>query len=202
MFSATFNTTGNQTITATDTANSSITGTSPPITVTLIPTPVFNITKTHAGKLHTGANGNLPLLVCNGVGAGPSTGSTGPVTVTDTAPLAITLVSMNGMGWTCPPSGNTCTRSDSLPPGQCYGTITVTVNINPTATSPQVNMATVAGGGSPTATAMDLDDYQPGRGGDDHTRTCGGSKPRRHIRVSGGSLNTRFEQHDRHSQRQ
>jgi hypothetical protein len=60
---------------------------------------------------------------------------------------------MSGTGWTC--SGNTCTRGDALNPGSSYPVITVTVNVSPTATSPQVNLVSVSGGGSPTVNFSD-----------------------------------------------
>ena len=62
------------------------------------------------------------LTVSNFAGAGTTTGT---VTVTETMPPDLTLVSMAGIGWTCPSAGTTCTRSDSLPSGSSYPPITV-----------------------------------------------------------------------------
>jgi len=79
------------------------------------------------------------------------------VTVTETAPPGLTLVSMAGTGWTCGGSNpaNVCTRSDVLAGGASYPAITVTVNVATDATSPQVNAAGVTGGGSAPANTTD-----------------------------------------------
>ncbi len=79
------------------------------------------------------------------------------VTVTETAPSGLTLVSMAGTGWTCAGANpaNVCTRSDILAGGASYPVITVNVNVAADATSPQVNMAGVTGGGSAPANASD-----------------------------------------------
>jgi hypothetical protein len=81
----------------------------------------------------------------------------GGVTVTETAPSGLTLVSMAGTGWTCGGANpaNVCTRSDVLAGGASYPVITVTVNVAANATSPQVNAAGVTGGGSAPANASD-----------------------------------------------
>jgi len=81
----------------------------------------------------------------------------GGVTVTETAPDGLTLVSMAGTGWTCgtPNPANVCTRGDSLAGGASYPAITVNVNVAANATSPQVNTAGVTGGGSAPANASD-----------------------------------------------
>jgi hypothetical protein len=79
------------------------------------------------------------------------------VTVTETAPSGLTLVSMAGTGWTCGGANpaNVCTRSDILAGGASYPAITVSVNVAADATSPQVNTAGVTGGGSAPANASD-----------------------------------------------
>ena len=79
------------------------------------------------------------------------------VTVTETAPPGLTLVSMAGTGWTCGGSNpaNVCTRSDVLAGGASYPAITVTVNVATDTTSPQVNAAGVTGGGSAPANTTD-----------------------------------------------
>ena len=79
----------------------------------------------------------------------------GGVTVTETAPDGLTLLSMAGTGWTCGNPANVCSRSDVLAGGASYPAITVTVNVAENATSPQVNTAGVIGGGSAPANASD-----------------------------------------------
>ncbi len=88
--------------------------------------------------------------------------TTGAVTLTETLPSGFTLVSMTGTGWLC--RGTTCTRSDSLEGGGSYPPITVTVNIDANAASPQVNSAAVTGGGSPNATGTDVASIAPSHG--------------------------------------
>lgn len=112
--------------------------------------PVLGITKSHIGNFNQGQqNAQYTVLVSN-----TGTGSTvDPVTVTETLPSGETLVSMSASGWTC--NSNTCTQSNSLAAGMSYGAITVTVDVAADATSPQVNTATVSGGGASSATATD-----------------------------------------------
>ncbi len=90
------------------------------------------------------------MTVSNGAAAAPTTGL---VTVTETAPAGLTLVSLAGTGWTC--AAPTCTRSDVLAKGASFPAITVTVNVSATATSPQVNAVAVSGGGSAAANTTD-----------------------------------------------
>ena len=91
------------------------------------------------------------------VGLSVNAPGSGGVTVTETAPSGLTLVSMAGTGWTCGGANpaNVCTRSDVLAGGASYPVITVSVNVAADATSPQVNTAGVTGGGSAPANASD-----------------------------------------------
>jgi uncharacterized repeat protein (TIGR01451 family) len=77
--------------------------------------------------------------------------TSGAVTVTETAPAGVTLVSMSGTNWTC--TGSTCTRGDALAGGSSYDPIAVTVMVAYSAPSPVINQVSVSGGGSITATA-------------------------------------------------
>src|SRR5258708_39219367 len=77
--------------------------------------------------------------------------TSGPVTVNEYPPSGMTLVSMTGSGWTC--AGSSCSRSDALAGGTSFPSITVTVNVSPTAVSPLTNGAGASGGGSPAAYA-------------------------------------------------
>ncbi len=113
--------------------------------------PALSIAKNHAGNFVNGLQGTYTVTVSNASGA-PST--SGTVTVTETVPSGLSLVSMSGSGWNCP-GGNTCTRSDPLSGGVAYPSITVTVTVAGAATSPQVNSVSVSGGGSATASTTD-----------------------------------------------
>ncbi len=109
------------------------------------PPSVLGITKTHTGNFTQGQVGaTYTVTVSNGAGAGPTDGTT--VTVTDTLPTGLTLVSMAGTGWTC--VTNACTRTDVLAAGSSYPAITVTVNVAANAATPQVNQVSVSGGGN------------------------------------------------------
>jgi uncharacterized repeat protein (TIGR01451 family) len=113
--------------------------------------PVLSITKSHSGNFAQGQNGATYTVTVKNNGTGPTNGTT--VTVTDTVPSGLTLVSMVGTGWTCPTS--TCTRLDALAAGTSYPAITVTVNVASNASTPQVNAASVSGGGSANANTTD-----------------------------------------------
>ncbi len=120
------------------------------ITATVAP-PSLSIRKTHSGNFTQGQqNAAYSVTVSNAANVGPTSGT---VTVTETLPSGLTLVSMTGSGWTC--ASTTCTRSDALAASASYPAITVTVDVTATATSPQVNQVSVSGGGSATASASD-----------------------------------------------
>jgi hypothetical protein len=126
---------------------------------TIVTLPVLGIAKTHTGNFtQSQANAAYTVTVSNALGAA---GTSGTVTVTETVPPGLTLVSMAGSGWTCPALGNTCTRNDVLAGGASYPAITVTVNVAPGATSPQVNNVSVSGGGSASASANDSTNINP-----------------------------------------
>ena len=124
-----------------------------PQTVTLTgtggssPVASLGITKTHTGNFTQGQQGaTYTITVSNGAGAGPTSGI---VTVTDTIPSGLTLVSLAGTGWTCVAAS--CTRSDALAGGASYPVITVTVNVAGNAAASVTNSVSVSGGGSATA---------------------------------------------------
>ena len=114
----------------------------------------LTIQKIHFGSFTRGIPGASYLLSVYNAGAAPTTGQ---VTVTDTLPSGLSLVSMKtGFGWTCPgTAANNCTRSDALSGGASYPGIEVHVNVAADAISPQINQASVSGGGSATANASD-----------------------------------------------
>lgn len=111
----------------------------------------LSISKTHSGIFSQGqTNATYTLTVTDAANAAPASGT---VTVTEMPPAGLTVLSMAGTGWGC--GATTCTRGDSLAAGASYPPITVTVSVADNASSPQVNMASVAGGGSGPATATD-----------------------------------------------
>jgi uncharacterized repeat protein (TIGR01451 family) len=113
----------------------------------------LGIALSHFGTLTQGVAATYSVTVSNSAAGVMTAGS---VTVTDTLPSGMTLVSMTGTGWTCASGGTSCTRSDALNPGSSYPPLLVTANVARNAGSPLINLVTVSGGGSAPATAADV----------------------------------------------
>ncbi|MGH9691546.1 MAG: hypothetical protein ACRD4C_10765 [Candidatus Acidiferrales bacterium] len=114
-------------------------------------TPDLGITKSHTGNFRQGQlNATYTVRVSNLANAAPTNG---PVTVTETLPSGLALVSMAGTEWSC--AANSCTRSDALQGGASYPAISVNVNVAVNAISPQVNQVSVSTSGSATANTVD-----------------------------------------------
>ncbi len=128
----------------------SLPGTASDPTTILPPVPLFVITKSHVGNFAQGQIGAQYTISVRNAGVGATVGL---VTMAETPPAGLTVTAMSGTGWTC--STATCTRSDALPPGASYPPLTATVNISGSAPTPQVNKATVTGGGSALAAVAD-----------------------------------------------
>ncbi len=111
---------------------------------------ILGISETHVGNFAQGQSGATYSVVVSNSGSTTS----GTVTVTETLPAGLTLVSMAGTGWSCP-GGNTCSRIDALTPGTSYPPITVTVNVAANALAQVTNQVSVSGGGSTSANASD-----------------------------------------------
>jgi Divergent InlB B-repeat domain/Domain of unknown function DUF11 len=116
-------------------------------------TPSLSITKTHTGNFTQAQQGATYTATVSNAAGGAAT--TGTVTVTETVPTGLTLVSMAGNGWGC--GAGACTRTDALQPGQSYPAITVTVNVDPNAPASVTNSIKVAGGGDTTGPHMTTD---------------------------------------------
>jgi len=115
------------------------------------PVPALSITLTNSASFAQGQNGATYTATVSNAALGAPT--SGTVTVTETAPAGLTLVSMAGTGWTC--STNTCTRSDALAAGSSYSQITIAVNVASNAAATVVDKVVVSGGGSANASASD-----------------------------------------------
>jgi hypothetical protein len=112
----------------------------------------LNVTVTHASNFTQGQTGaQYGVSVSNG-GSLPTSL---PVTVTETLPASLTLVSMGGTGWTCTVATSSCTRSDVLLPNSSFPPITVMVNVASNAPSPVTNQV-VAATGVLQATGLDV----------------------------------------------
>src|SRR5271169_1431435 len=109
----------------------------------IIATAVLSVSESHTGTFTQGQAGAVyTVIVSNGATAGPTAGT---VTLTQTLPTGLTLVSMPGTGWVC--IGATCTRSDVLSAGASYPPVTVTVNVAANAGSPLATQVSVSEAG-------------------------------------------------------
>ncbi|MEP7285394.1 MAG: Ig-like domain-containing protein [Chloroflexota bacterium] len=126
------------------------------LTVNTTGAPDVSINKTGPASFTIGTTGNYDITVINN-GTGPTSGV---ITVTDTLPAGMTLASFSVVpanDFDC--SGTiglqnvSCTKSTQLAPGGGTSTITLTVNVGLTVTSPASNQATVSTFGSPTRTS-------------------------------------------------
>jgi hypothetical protein len=116
----------------------------------VVGTPDLTISTTHSSTF-TGGQVGVPYALTVSSLVGPSAGPTsGTVTVTDALPTGLTATSLFGPGWSCDVGMLTCTRSDSLSPGNAYPPITLIVNVAQDAPCLVTNTATVTGGGDAT----------------------------------------------------
>jgi uncharacterized repeat protein (TIGR01451 family) len=118
---------------------------------TIIAPPHLYVLKFHNGNFTAGQDNAAYSVVIGNLGGAAA--PIGMVTVTEMLPPGLTLVSMAGSGWTCLAGTPTCTRGDSM---DTYPEITVTVNVAASAASQVINQVSVSGGGSVTATAVDI----------------------------------------------
>jgi hypothetical protein len=116
------------------------------------PAPGLVVSSTHASGIWQGVSGaNYILTVTNN----QATGTVGAIAVTDTLPDGLTAIAISGSGWNCDLPTLTCTRPDSLAPGDSYPLIVLTFNVAVNAPAQVVNTAAVSVGGVNSATATD-----------------------------------------------
>jgi uncharacterized protein (TIGR03437 family) len=124
-------------------SNSAGSGQGAALSFTTGTTPQLSLSITHAGTFAQGQNGaTYTLTVSNAAAGGPTADI---VSVTETIPTGLTLVSMSGSSWAC--QHNACNRNDILAPGTSWSPITVVVNVAPNAPSHVTNNASVSGPG-------------------------------------------------------
>jgi uncharacterized repeat protein (TIGR01451 family) len=117
---------------------------------------VLSVLKSHAGEFTQGQqNAIYKVTVRNASGAASTNGT---VTVSDSLPTGLALVSMAGTGWSC--YAASCSRSDPLAGGSSYPSITVTVNVAADAPS-LYNVVTANGGGSQSVSVSDYTTIRP-----------------------------------------
>jgi uncharacterized protein (TIGR03437 family) len=113
---------------------------------------LLSVALTHSGNFVQGqAGATYSVVVSDASGAAPTSGA---VTVTETLPTGLTLVSMAGSGWSC--STSACSRTDALNAGSSYSPIVVTVNVAPDAPAQVLNQVALSGGAAWSAGASDL----------------------------------------------
>jgi hypothetical protein len=113
--------------------------------------PIFAIAVADSGNFQQGQKNATYTIDVTNVGKVTTSGN---VEVDVTLPVGESLVSISGSGWTFS-GGSLATRADSLAPGASWPILTITVNVSLYATSPQVLMASVSGGGAATADSQD-----------------------------------------------
>lgn len=106
----------------------------------------LSLSMTRTGDLRVGATATYSIGVTN---IGVDT-EVGPVTVVDTLPSGLKLVSTSGSGWTCASAAQsngstlvTCTSAGPVAPGAAMSSLTLTVT--PSAIGNYTNSATVSG---------------------------------------------------------
>jgi len=107
----------------------------------------LTISASHTASFQQGDAADSYKIAVTNIGAGPTTGT---VTVTDNFPTGLTATAVAGSGWTVVTSTGssvTATRSDTLPAGQSYPPLTVTVSVAANAPASVTNTAQVSGGG-------------------------------------------------------
>lgn len=113
-------------------------------------TPDLRISKTHTpGSFAQGSNTGYYTLTPGNIGTVPTAGT---ITVADTLPAGMSLVSATGTGWACAAAGQTvtCTTSAVITAAGTGNPITVRVAVaSGLAGQVLVNTAVVSGGGEP-----------------------------------------------------
>ena len=120
------------------------------LSMPVAPQPPLAIAVSHSDNFAQGQGGAYSIVVTNPSMSAPASGT---ITVTESLPAGLSLVSMTGPGWNCA-TLPACSRSQTLAAGASTSPITVTVNVGSNATSPQINSAAVSLSGA-TAGAQD-----------------------------------------------
>jgi uncharacterized repeat protein (TIGR01451 family) len=96
----------------------------------------LSVSLQHASNFTTGQTGAIYTATVTNGGSIPTSD---PVTLTETLPASLTLVSMAGGGWTCTLSTASCTRSDPLAANSSFPSIAIAVNVASNAPSTVTN---------------------------------------------------------------
>jgi uncharacterized repeat protein (TIGR01451 family) len=108
--------------------------------------PDLTLTEIHTGDFAQGDMADNYIITVANVGSLPSSGT---ITVADTLPPGFTVTDVSGTGWDVYLNSFYfyCSRSDALPAGASYPSITVTIAVPINAPATVINGATVSGGG-------------------------------------------------------
>ena len=106
--------------------------------------PDLVVAKSHAGPFVAGDRGRTYELTVRNAG---NAATSGPVSLADQLPNALTATALAGPGWSCEPAALTCTRADPLDAGSSYPAVTLSADVASDAPVEVVNGATVSGGG-------------------------------------------------------
>jgi uncharacterized repeat protein (TIGR01451 family) len=90
----------------------------------------LSVTKTHSGNFSRGQIGAIYSIIVSNTGTGPTSGT---ISLVDGLPGDFTATSFTGNGWTVNLKTFTATRSDALPAGKSYPTLTLRVNVSASA---------------------------------------------------------------------
>ena len=115
-------------------------------TITVDPTPILSVSKSHTGTFTQGSTGQWNIAVSNTAARGATAGT---VTVSDALPSGYTLASYTSTSslWTCSGTGTvTCTATPGIAGGSS-STINLTVNIPASSPTSVSNTALAWGGG-------------------------------------------------------
>jgi hypothetical protein len=124
--------------------------------------PAYSATLTHQGNFTQGQQNATYTITLTNIGCNfvSQNGNTFFAFVSEQLPSGLTLVSMAGTGWTC--NMGTCSTTTPIAAGASAPPITVTVNVAPNATSPQINQVSYPGPGCPNCpTVSDSTTIQP-----------------------------------------
>jgi hypothetical protein len=141
-FTVNLNTTGQQTVTTTDTVINGMTGSG---SVDIEHNPDLTVSSSHSGSFRQGDTGDVYSLTVTNIGDRPTSGAT--VALTEVLPFGLTATAISGTGWTCTLQTLICSRSDALAAGASYLPVTLTVNVANNAPPTAANTVFVAGGG-------------------------------------------------------
>jgi len=146
--------------------------------------PAYTATVTHKGNFTQGQQNATYTITLTNIGGNfvSNNGNAFLAFIEEELPAGLTLVSMAGTGWTCnivptPPSTLPgCSTNNPIAAGASAPQITVTVNVAPNATSPQINQV-IYPGPATSATVSDSTTILPAGGGPAVVSTSVGNFP-------------------------